>query len=111
MEHVLIKFGLPDLMVKKIMNCVTMVSFSIIINGSPRENFSPNCGLRQGDPLSPYLFILRMECLSGLVRNEECRGGIVGINVANKAPKISHLFFLLMTQLSFYKGMRKMWLL
>ena len=51
------------------------------------------CGLRQGDPISPYLFIICAESLTALVRNYKSRGLIHGCKVAISAPIISHLFF------------------
>ncbi|CAI8614534.1 unnamed protein product, partial [Vicia faba] len=50
-------------------------------------------GLRQGDPLSPYLFILCADVLSGMLKFEAKANRIHGIQVARKARKISHLFF------------------
>lgn len=43
------------------------VSYSIILNGSPYRNFTPSRGLRQGDPLSPYFFIIAMDVLPRLL--------------------------------------------
>lgn len=75
------------------MNCVTTVSFSVLINGKPSNNFYPQRGLRQGDPLSPYLFILCAEVLSGLLTKGLADGKFHGIQIAPTAPPISHLFF------------------
>ncbi|XP_074314641.1 uncharacterized protein LOC141649868 [Silene latifolia] len=79
--------------VARVMDCVTSVTFAVMINGTPSEEFRPSRGLRQGDPLSPYLFILCAEALSNLMRRAVEAMTLHGIRVANGAPVISHLLF------------------
>uniref|UniRef100_A0A803P4J3 CCHC-type domain-containing protein n=1 Tax=Cannabis sativa TaxID=3483 RepID=A0A803P4J3_CANSA len=76
-----------------ILECVTSVSYSVLFNGSPLKKFSPQRGLRQGDPLSPFIFLLCQEVLSKLLSSAEHRGLIHGIKIARNAPTISHLMF------------------
>nr|GEU83343.1 hypothetical protein [Tanacetum cinerariifolium] len=64
LREVLIGFGFHDRMVKWIMECVTTTSFSIIINGSLHGYFKGKRGLRQGDPLSPYLYCSKLELVN-----------------------------------------------
>lgn len=92
-NYVLLHMGFPPKITKLIMSCITTVSYQILINGQPSRSFFPEKGIRQGDPLSPYIFILCANVLSGLLHKEEAKGSIHGIQVARKAPQITHLLF------------------
>jgi hypothetical protein len=92
-NNTLLSMGFPGNLVKTIMNCVTTVSFSILINGQPSPYFKLHRGIRQGDPLSPYLFILCADVFSGLITKAQNQSLIHGISIVQNAPKVSHLFF------------------
>ena len=66
-HKVLQAFKFPQNLIRMIMSCVTTARISILFNGGALEPFTPSRGLRQGDPLSPYLFILCMEYLGHLI--------------------------------------------
>ncbi|KAL0355303.1 UNVERIFIED_CONTAM: LINE-1 retrotransposable element O protein [Sesamum radiatum] len=91
--QVLRRLGFCDKFVDLIQQCITTASFSLLINGSPFDFFRPSRGIRQGDPLSPYLFIIYIEILSRLLLHEEALGNIKGIKVCRNAPSISHLLY------------------
>jgi hypothetical protein len=93
LHKTLLTMGFPPNLVNTIMRCVTTVSFSILINGHSSNSFNPQRGLRQGDPLSPYLFIICAEVLSGLLTKGLADGNFQGVMIAPSAPPISHLFF------------------
>jgi hypothetical protein len=92
-EATLITMGFPMNLVNTIMRCVRSVSLSILINGVPTPVFKPRRGIRQGDPLSPYLFILCADVLSGLINKYHDQNKLHGISIAKSAPILSHLFF------------------
>lgn len=76
-----------------VMQCITTVTYSFIINESTRGFVQPGRGIRQGDPLSPYLFILCSELLSSLSNLAQRNGKLRGIKIASGAPYINHLLF------------------
>ena len=73
--------------------CFRSVSFSIMINGEPHGFFHPSRGLCQGDPLSPYLFLLYAEGLHSLIQQAANNGELLGVSLCKEGPKITHLFF------------------
>jgi len=92
-HQVLTSMGYPTKMVELIMRCISSVSYQILINGQPSKSFTFARRLRQGDPLSPYLFILCASVLSGLLRKAASLKEIHGIKVARSAPHLSNLLF------------------
>ena len=67
----LIRANLPADLIDIIMSCISTISTSILFNGEALDSIYPSRGIRQGDPLSPYLFILCMEFLGQLIE-EKC---------------------------------------
>lgn len=79
--------------IQLMMKCVTSVKYQIKVNGALSQAFIPERGLRQGDPLSPYLFLLCAEGFSALLSRAEVDGLISGVKICRNAPSISHLLF------------------
>ncbi|KAL5562410.1 hypothetical protein UlMin_032157 [Ulmus minor] len=92
-EAVMIKLGFAEPWILKIMNCISSVSFSFMLNGEVKGNISPGRGLRQGDPLSPFLFLLCSEGLSCLLKKMENDNKLHGLNFGRGALTLSHLLF------------------
>ncbi|KAA3458792.1 reverse transcriptase [Gossypium australe] len=75
------------------MKCVTTVSYSVVLNGNNGEIFSPSRGLRQCDPLSPFLFLFCGEGLSSLIKLGIRDKVLKGVKASRSGPQISHLLF------------------
>ncbi|KAL0449808.1 UNVERIFIED_CONTAM: putative mitochondrial protein [Sesamum latifolium] len=93
LKRVLLRLGFPAKVTELIMLCVSSVSYSFILCGSQFGSVIPQRGLRQGDPLSPYLFLLCTEAFSALLQKEERCGRLQGVAVCRQAPRVSHLLF------------------
>ena len=66
-----------------LMNCITTCTMQILWRGQPGPSFQPSRGLRQGDPLSPYIFALCMERLSQLTHYEVVHNGWIPFKICN----------------------------
>jgi len=86
-------FGFPDVTIKLIMHCVSSSTYSILWNGNKMPTFKPSHGLRQGDPLSPYLFILCMEKLYLAINNAVFQREWEPIQIKSTGLQVSHLLF------------------
>jgi hypothetical protein len=75
------------------MACVWSVSYAILINRGLVGNIQPSRGIRQGDPISPYLFLICAEALSALLQQVERKEIITGVPTSLRGPRLSHLFF------------------
>ena len=93
LEETMKHMGFNSTWIYWIMNCISSVSFSILINGSPYGHITPTRGIRQGDPLSPYLFILCAEVLSHMMKQAEYNNQLKGIKISTRAPSLNHLLF------------------
>lgn len=73
--------------------CLSSSRASVLVNGSPTKEFSMSRGVRQGDPLSPFLFIIAMEGLNVAMKAARDKGLYTGIHIPNSDCVISHLFY------------------
>ncbi|XP_065639085.1 uncharacterized protein LOC136071559 [Quercus suber] len=92
-REMLILFNFPENLIKLIMSCITSVSTSLLLNGGSLDPFLPSRGIRQGDPLSPYLFILCMEFLGHLIEGKCAAKLWTPVKASRSGPAFSHLFF------------------
>ena len=92
-RDVLELYKLPPSLIKLIMSCVSSSSISMLFNGGKLEPFHPSRGIRQGDPLSPYLFIMCMEVLGFLI-SRRCEENLWDpVRASRGGQAFSHLFF------------------
>uniref|UniRef100_A0A803QIS8 Reverse transcriptase domain-containing protein n=1 Tax=Cannabis sativa TaxID=3483 RepID=A0A803QIS8_CANSA len=87
------KFQFPSRFIKLVMACITTATFKFNINGQAMGLVTPSRGIRQGDPLSPYLFLICAEGLSTILKRVERQDEAFGIKITRSAPRISHLLF------------------
>ncbi|XP_028778309.1 uncharacterized protein LOC114734823 [Neltuma alba] len=93
LQDTLSVIGIKQELIRVIMACVGTASMTVLINGEVGPMFQPSRGIRQGDPLSPYLFVLCMERLNHIILEECSMGRWRPLRFNNEAPPISHLFF------------------
>ena len=87
------KMGFTHRWVNWIMACVTSVRYTVKFNGTLLDSFAPSCGLRQGDPLSLFLFLFVADGLSALLKDGEEKGNYSPLTICRRASGVSHLLF------------------
>ncbi|KAK2665264.1 hypothetical protein Ddye_003838 [Dipteronia dyeriana] len=90
---VLEEIGIVRKLNNLIMSCITFVHYKVILNGELTESFHPSYGIRQGDPLSPYIFVFCMEKLSHIINQKLSKGNWKTMKVSMGRQTISHLLF------------------
>lgn len=93
LKRMMQQLGFSHRWVSWIMECVTSVRYNVKINGALSDSFAPSCGLRQGDPISPFLFLFVADGLDALLKQEIEATRISPLRVCPQAPGISHLLF------------------
>ena len=87
------KLGFCERWISWIHVCISSVSYNVLINGEPKGNIIPTRGIRQGDPLSPFMFIILTEALISQIHGAEREGRLTGLKIARDSPPVSHLLF------------------
>lgn len=93
LEAMLLKLGFANWWIQLLMSCVRSVTYFILINGQPHGHIVPTRGIRQGDPLTPYFFIICAKAMSSMLHQAEREGGITDIPISRGGTRINHLLF------------------
>ena len=93
LQRIMLKLGLSEQWVNLAMETVRSASYSVLINGEPKGFIKPSRGIRQGDPLSLYLFLLYAKGLSSMLRQAMEKNQMQGILSCRGGIRISHLLF------------------
>ena len=106
MEKLMKKMGFGDTWTNLMMQCISKATYSVLINGEPYGHIKSTRRMHQGDPLSPYLFLLCTKGFYGLLKKAEENGDIRGVSICQSAPKLTHLFFFWQITALFFVGQK-----
>ncbi|KAJ0469831.1 putative RNA-directed DNA polymerase [Helianthus annuus] len=87
------QMGFPSRWCLWVRGIIQSARSAVLVNGSPTFEFECQKGLRQGDPLSPFLFLIVMEALAGMITRAGRLGDIEGIKLPNAGPTLSHMLY------------------
>ena len=93
LRAVLIAMNFNQQWINWLMECVTLVQYTFLVNGSRSKSFKPCKGLRQGDPLSPYLFLMCANVLSLSLQKAKHDKLINGVKVGRSGCTFTHMLF------------------
>jgi len=87
------RLGFCKRWIQWIRECLESATVSVLVNGSPSKEFKTSRGLRQGDPMAPFLFLIVAQGLAGLVKQATRKKLLSGIKVGGKEVEINLLQF------------------
>lgn len=87
------EIGIGGNLLELIIWCISSVRYKVVLNREVSDSFTPSSGIRQGDHLSPYIFVLCMEKLSHLIKQKLALGSWKCVKISRGGPEVSHLFF------------------
>eukprot|EP00253_Pinus_taeda_P023411 PITA_23411 len=93
LEEILGSFGFSNRWIKWVLSCISTPNFSILVNGTPSKTFKASRGIRQGNPISPFLFILAAEGLGRYLKQERIADNIKGLRLWGNELPITHQQF------------------
>lgn len=93
LEIIFQKMGFDSKWIHWMMMCIRSITYTVLLNGQTYGRITPERGIRQGDPLSPFLFILCAEALVHVINRAELEGNITGMRLTKNCPPIQHLLF------------------
>lgn len=93
LQSLMVRMEFPESYIALIFNCICTISYTVLVNGEKHDPFEPKSGVRQGDPLSPYLFLLCNEGLACLLKCATKNKLLHGLSASYRRPQMSHLFF------------------
>ena len=92
LKAVMLSMNFSSTWVNWVMECVTTIQYTLLLNGSPTEPFYPSRGIRQGDPISPYLFLLCANILSIALTQAESQKKIRSIRIGRNGISFTPRF-------------------
>lgn len=92
-HHTLNYFNFPKNIINLIMSCICTSLVTVLVNETRIEYFSPSRGIHQGDPMSPYIFILCIKVLAHNINQDLDSGKWDPIRISRHEPPLSHLYF------------------
>jgi hypothetical protein len=93
LEAIMSHLGFADRWIRLILMCVKSTTYTILVNGTSTGQIFPTRGIRQADPISPYLFLLCPEALSSLLTKAKNTNVLPEVLTSKKGPRLSHIFF------------------
>lgn len=87
------KLGFNEIWISRVMTCVKSVSYVVLVNGQPGPVFFPTRGLIQGNPISPFLYLICTKGLSSLLDAVDFSEKLKGFKVVRGSLSINHIFF------------------